>query len=99
LDLSTWATLGRDEAEWRKALNDGHDLSRVLTTDDLVSSENVFFAATGITDRELLSGVRYSRGGVSTHSLVMRSRSGMIRSIKSEHAPWKLRAYSTVNYG
>jgi fructose-1,6-bisphosphatase II len=90
--------LGRDEAEWRKALHAGHDLSRVLTTDDVVSSD-VFFAATGITDRELLSGVRYSRGGASTHSLVMRSRSGTIRSIKSGHALWKLRACSTVNYG
>jgi fructose-1,6-bisphosphatase II len=53
--------LGRDEAEWRKALDAGHDLSRVLATDDLVSSDDVFFAAAGITDRELPSGVRYSR--------------------------------------
>lgn len=56
-----------------------------------MSSGDVFFAATGITDTELLSGLRYSRGGASTHSLVMRSRSGTIRSIKSEHALWKLR--------
>jgi fructose-1,6-bisphosphatase II len=89
----------RDEAERRKALDAGHDLSRVLTTDDLVSSDDVFFAATGITDGELLAGVRYSRGGARTHSLVMRSRSGTIRSIKSEHALWKLRAYSAVNFG
>lgn len=91
--------MGRDEAERRKALDAGHDLSRVLTADDLVSSDDVFLAATGITDRELLSGVRYSRGGASTHSLVVRSQSGTIRSIKSEHALSKLRAYSTVNYG
>ena len=88
----------RDEAERRKALDAGHDLDRVLTTGDLVSSEDCFFAATGITDGELLEGVRYQRGGASTHSLVMRSRSGTIRSIKSEHALWKLSAYSAVNY-
>jgi fructose-1,6-bisphosphatase II len=89
----------RDEAERRRALDAGHDLNRVLTTDDLVSSDDVFFAATGITDGELMAGVRYSRGGARTHSLVMRSRSGTIRSINSEHALWKLRAYSSVNFG
>jgi fructose-1,6-bisphosphatase II len=88
----------RDEAEKRKALDAGHDLSRVLTTDDLVSSDDVFFAATGITDGELMEGVRYKPGGAITHSLVMRARSGTIRSIRSEHALWKLRAYSAVNY-
>jgi fructose-1,6-bisphosphatase II len=89
----------RDEAERRKALDAGHDLDRVLTTDDLVSSDDVFFAATGITDGELLAGVRYARGGSRTHSLVMRSRSGTIRTIHSEHALWKLSAYSAVNFG
>jgi fructose-1,6-bisphosphatase II len=88
----------RDEAERAKALDAGHDLARVLTTDDLVSSDDVFFAATGITDGELMSGVRYKPGGATTHSLVMRSRSGTIRSIRSEHALWKLAAYSTVKY-
>ncbi|MGH3376733.1 MAG: class II fructose-bisphosphatase [Actinoallomurus sp.] len=88
----------RDDAERRKALDAGHDLDRVLTTDDLVSSEDCFFAATGITDGELMAGVRYKPGGATTHSLVMRSRSGTIRSIRSEHALWKLSAYSTVNY-
>jgi fructose-1,6-bisphosphatase II len=88
----------RDDAERRKALDAGHDLTRVLTTDDLVSSDDVFFAATGITDGELMAGVRYRPGGATTHSLVMRSRSGTIRSIKSEHALWKLRAYSSINY-
>ncbi|MBV9853224.1 MAG: class II fructose-bisphosphatase [Streptosporangiaceae bacterium] len=89
----------RDEAERRRALDAGHDLDRVLTTDDLVASDDVFFAATGITDGELMEGVRYRHGGATTHSLVMRSRSGTIRSIKSEHALWKLRAYSAVSYG
>jgi fructose-1,6-bisphosphatase II len=89
----------RDEAERRRALDAGHDLDRVLTTDDLVASDDVFFAATGITDGELMEGVRYRAGGASTHSLVMRARSGTIRSIKSEHQLWKLRAYSAVSYG
>ena len=88
----------RDEAEQRKALDAGHDLNRVLRTDDLVSSDDVFFAATGITDGELMDGVRYKPGGATTHSLVMRSRSGTIRSIRSEQALWKLRAYSAINY-
>jgi len=88
----------RDEAERRRALDAGHDLDRVLTTDDLVASDDVFFAATGITDGELMEGVRYRAGGASTHSLVMRSRSGTIRSIKSEHQLWKLRVYSAVNF-
>jgi fructose-1,6-bisphosphatase II len=88
----------RDEAERDRALAAGHDLSHVLTTDDLVTSEDAFFAATGITDGELLAGVRYRAGGATTHSLVMRARSGTIRTIQSEHKLWKLRAYSAVNF-
>ena len=88
----------KDDAERHKALDAGHDLSRVLTTDDLVSSDDVFFSATGITDGELMAGIRYKPGGLTTHSLVMRSRSGTIRSIRSEHALWKLSAYSAVKY-
>jgi fructose-1,6-bisphosphatase II len=88
----------RDDAERERALAAGHDLSRVLTTDDLVRSEDVFFAATGITDGELLAGVRYRAGGATTNSLVMRARSGTTRSITSEHQLWKLRAYSSVNF-
>ena len=88
----------RDEAERDKALAAGHDLSHVLTTDDLVTSEDAFFAATGITDGELMAGVRYRAGGASTHSLVMRARSGTIRNIHSEHQLWKLRAYSSINF-
>ena len=89
----------RDAAERRRALDAGHDLDRVLTTDDLVASEDVFFAATGITDGELMAGVHYRAGGATSDSLVMRSRSGTIRNIKSEHQLWKLRAYSAVNFG
>jgi len=88
----------RDEAEHNRALAAGHDLKHVLTTDDLVTSEDAFFAATGITDGELLAGVRYRAGGATTHSLVMRARSGTIRTIQSEHQLWKLRAYSSVNF-
>lgn len=88
----------RDEAERDKALAAGHDLTRVLTTDDLVASEDAFFAASGITDGELLAGVRYRAGGASTQSLVMRARSGTIRTLTSEHQLWKLRAYSSVNF-
>jgi len=88
----------RDDAERKRALDAGHDLSRVLTTDDLVASEDAFFAATGITDGELLAGVRYRAGGATSHSLVMRARSGTIRTITSEHQLWKLRAYSSVNF-
>ena len=88
----------RDEAERDKALAAGHDLSHVLTTDDLVTSEDAFFAATGITDGELMAGVRFRAGGAATHSLVMRARSGTIRNIHSEHQLWKLRAYSSINF-
>jgi len=58
----------------------------------------VFFAATGITDGELMEGVRYRHAAATTHSLVMRSRSGTIRSIKSEHQLWKLQAYSSIDF-
>ena len=88
----------RDDAERQRAISAGHDLDKVLTTDDLVTSEEAFFAATGITDGELLAGVRYRAGGATTHSLVMRARSGTIRTITSEHKLWKLRAYSSINF-
>jgi fructose-1,6-bisphosphatase II len=88
----------RDDAERAKALAAGHDLTRVLTTDDLVASDDAFFAATGITNGELLAGVRYKAGGATTHSLVMRARSGTVRTISSDHQLWKLRAYSSVNF-
>ena len=88
----------KDDAERSRAVDAGHDLSRVLATDDLVSSDNVFFVATGITDGELMDGVRYRAGGATTHSLVMRSKSGTIRNIHSEHRLTKLRAYSTIDF-
>ncbi|WP_426565966.1 class II fructose-bisphosphatase [Angustibacter sp. McL0619] len=88
----------KDDAERHRALDAGHDLDRVLHTDDLVSGDNVFFVATGITDGELLRGVRYRAGGATTHSLVMRSKSGTIRVIESHHRLSKLRAYSSVDF-
>src|SRR5262247_3948480 len=88
----------RDDAERDRALAAGHDLDRVLLTDDLVTSDDAFFAATGITDGELMAGVRYRAGGASTHSLVMRARSGTVRNIYSEHQLWKLSAYSAVDF-
>jgi fructose-1,6-bisphosphatase II len=88
----------RDEAEREKAVAAGHDLDRILTTDDLVASDDAFFAATGITNGELLAGVRFRAGGATTSSLVMRARSGTVRAITSEHQLWKLRAYSMVNF-
>ncbi|MFW0155474.1 class II fructose-bisphosphatase [Rothia sp. P6271] len=74
-----------DDAEREKALEAGHDLDRVLTTDDLVTSDNCFFAATGITDGKLLRGLRYNGNTVTTQSLVMRSKSGTVRIIDAEH--------------
>ena len=87
-----------DDAERQRALDAGHDLDAVLGTDQLVTGDDVFFVATGITDGELMRGVRYRAGGASTHSLVMRSRSGTIRSIHSDHKLQKLRAYAAVDF-
>jgi fructose-1,6-bisphosphatase II len=88
----------RDDEERQKAIDAGHDLDRVLDTNDLVSGDDCFFVATGITDGELLRGVRYRSSIARTHSLVMRSRSGTIRSIESEHQLSKLRAYSAIDF-
>src|SRR5689334_25330812 len=92
-----WPT---DDEERQKALDAGHDLDpdHVLSTDELVTGDDVFFVATGITDGELMRGVRYRAGGASTHSLVMRSRSGTIRSIHSDHKLQKLKAYAAVDF-
>jgi len=92
-----WPT---DDEERQKALDAGHDLDpdHVLTTDDLVRGDDCFFVATGITDGELMQGVRYRAGGATTHSLVMRSRSGTIRSITSEHSLQKLKSYASIDF-
>ncbi|MDT7597935.1 MAG: fructose,6-bisphosphatase [Pseudonocardiales bacterium] len=88
----------RDYAEREKALAAGHDLDRVLETDDLVSGDNVFFCATGVTDGDLLRGVHYTPGGCTTQSIVMRSKSGTVRMIDGYHRLTKLRSYSSVDY-
>jgi fructose-1,6-bisphosphatase II len=88
----------KDDEERQRAIDAGHDLDRVLTTDDLVSGENVFFVATGITDGELLRGVRYRSETATTDSIVMRSKSGTVRRIESEHRLSKLRAYSAIDF-
>ncbi|MFI5793190.1 class II fructose-bisphosphatase [Streptomyces sp. NPDC051677] len=88
----------KDDEERARAIDAGHDLDRVLTTEDLVTGENVFFVATGITDGELLRGVRYRSETATTDSIVMRSKSGTVRRIDSEHRLSKLRAYSAVDF-
>src|SRR5262245_31738562 len=88
----------RDDGERQAAIDAGYDLTQVLGTDDLVSGDDVFFAASGISDGDLLKGVRYWGDGASTESLVMRSRSGTIRKILSIHRWQKLMRYSAVKF-
>ncbi|MDZ4826865.1 MAG: class II fructose-bisphosphatase [Actinomycetota bacterium] len=88
----------RDDAERKLALDMGYDLDQVLTIDDLVTGDDVFFAATGVTDGELLRGVRYWAEGAGTQSLVMRSKSGTIRIIDAQHKWTKLMSYSAIPY-
>jgi fructose-1,6-bisphosphatase II len=89
----------RDAAEREKALAAGHDLDRVLTIDDLVTGDNVFFCATGVTSGDLLKGVQYRSNGAHTQSIVMRSKSGTTRVIDSYHRLEKLNLYSVVDFG
>jgi len=88
----------KDDEERARAIDAGHDLNRVLTTDDLVCGDNVFFCATGITDGDLLRGVHYRAGGCTTQSIVMRSKSGTVRMIDGYHRLTKLREYSSVDF-
>jgi fructose-1,6-bisphosphatase II len=88
----------RNDDEAKLANEMGLALDRVLSIHDLVASDNVFFAATGITDGELLDGVKYTGEGARTHSLVMRSKSGTVREITSRHRLNKLAQYSQVSY-
>ena len=88
----------RDEDELRRGRDAGYNFDKVLTMDDLVSSEDVFFAATGITDGELLKGVRYFGDGASTDSLVVRGMTGTVRQITATHRIDKLRQFSAVKY-
>ena len=88
----------RDDAERQSLINDGFDLDAVLTTDDLVSGDDVFFAATGITGGYLLRGVKYWPDGATTYSMVMRSRSGTVRYVEAEHRFEKLERFSPIAY-
>jgi fructose-1,6-bisphosphatase II len=88
----------RNETEAAAARSQGYDLDRILETDDLVSSDDVFFALTGITDGELVEGVKYFGGGARTHSLVMRGRTGTVREIIATHRWEKLMAVSQIRY-
>ena len=83
----------KDDDEKQKAIDAGHEIGRVLTTNDLVKGDNAFFVATGVTDGELLKGVRYRENGCTTSSLVMRSKSGTIRRVEAEHRLSKLAEY------
>jgi fructose-1,6-bisphosphatase II len=90
----------RDDDERRAAVDGGYDLERVLTHDDLVRGDDVFFSATGVTDGDVLQGVRYEGvRGASTESLVMRSRSGTVRKVHARHDRAKLREITGERVG
>jgi fructose-1,6-bisphosphatase II len=88
----------RNDDERRKLADEGYDVERVLTTDDLVAGNDVFFAATGITSGSLLEGVRYDEHGAVTYSMVVRSRTGTLRFMESRHNFDKLEKYSRIVY-
>ena len=88
----------QSDEEREKVLAAGHDLDRVLGINDLVSSDNCYFAATGVTKGDMLRGVSYRADGATTRSLVMRSKSGTVRNIESLHKLSKLREYSVIDY-
>jgi fructose-1,6-bisphosphatase II len=87
----------RDENELGRGREAGYDFDKILTMDDLVSSEDVFFAATGITDGELLQGVRYFGEGATTDSLVVRGLTGTVRQITATHRIDKLHRLGHAN--
>jgi fructose-1,6-bisphosphatase II len=88
----------RNDEERQATIDAGYDLDAVLTEDDLVRGDNCFFAATGITDGELLQGVHYDDRGASTQSLVMRSKSGTVRQVDAIHRIDKLETYASVDF-
>jgi len=88
----------RNEEEASLAREMGYDLGKVLTIDDLVSSDEIFFSVTGVTDGELVEGVKFFGTGARTHSLVMRAQSGTVREITATHRWEKLMAYSLIPY-
>ncbi|MDT5005776.1 MAG: fructose,6-bisphosphatase [Mycobacterium sp.] len=88
----------KDDDERQKAIDRGYDLDQILHTENLVSGENVFFCATGVTDGDLLKGVHYYGGGCTTQSIVMRSKSGTVRMIEAYHRLSKLNEYSAIDF-
>ena len=88
----------RNTRERRQAIEQGYDLDRILTQDDLVQSDDCFFAATGITDGELMRGVHFDETGCHTESLVMRSRSRTVRQVRAHHQLDKLNEFAAVKY-
>lgn len=88
----------RNDDERKALLDAGFELDRVLTTDDLVAGDDVFFAASGITDGSLLRGVRYDEDRATTSSMVMRARSGTVRYVEAEHSFAKLEVFAGVSY-
>lgn len=88
----------RNEDEKRRGIEMGYDFEKVITMDDLVSSDDVFFAATGITDGELLDGIRYHSNGATTESIVVRGATGTVRFIQSRHAFDQLETISDLPY-
>ncbi len=88
----------RNDDERQALMDGGYDIERVLTTDDLVAGQDVFFAATGITNGSLLRGVSYHAGGASTYSMVMRARSGTVRMIEALHDWEKLERFTGAAY-
>ena len=88
----------RNEEERQSLLDNGYDIDRVLTTDDLVAGDDVFFAATGVTHGGLLQGVQYRKDRIITHSMVMRGRSGTVRYVDAHHQVEKLMRFSQIDY-
>jgi fructose-1,6-bisphosphatase II len=90
----------RDDDERRRATDAGYNLEEVLDVNRLIAGDDVFFAATGVTDGDLLQGVRYRNGAAATtESLVMRSRSGTVRKVQATHNRAKLRELTGTRYG
>jgi fructose-1,6-bisphosphatase II len=87
-----------DDATKQAAEAQGYSFSRVLHTDDLVASDDCFFAATAITDGDFLRGVRFYDWGATTQSLVVRSRSGTVRTIETFHRHSKLQEFEVTGF-
>lgn len=88
----------RDDAEKQKAVELGADLDKIFTINDLAAGENIFVSLTGITNGELVDGVKYHENGMETHSLVMRSKSGTVRDVRAKHHLYKLMAFSEIEF-